>query len=319
MLKTESLPVLMLMGPTASGKTQLAMDLYDSFPIEIISVDSALIYQGMDIGTAKPTSAEQAAYPHHLIDILSPSETYSAAEFVTDARKLIKDTHHKGKIPLLVGGTMLYFKALLEGLSPLPKADEHLRAQILEKALEQGWPALHGFLKQVDPKTAQRLHENDGQRISRALEVYYLTDKPLSLLQEEKGPCWDYPTLQFALLPEDRGWLHERIARRFELMLEQGFIAEVESLMRRGDLSIDMPSMRSVGYRQAWEYLEGKCDKETFIFKGIAATRQLAKRQITWLRSWQGARLIDCQRSQSLSQRVILDLRSQIEKYPIFM
>lgn len=280
-------PVIFLMGPTASGKTALAMQIQDRFPVELVSVDSALIYRGMDIGTAKPTVKEQERYPHHLIDIREPTENYSAADFQRDAYQVISEIHARQKIPLLVGGTMLYFKALLEGLSPLPQADQATRNNIEEEAKEKGWEGLHQQLQDFDPQSAARLHPNDSQRISRAIEVYRLTGRTLTELQSETGESFDYPLLQIAVMPEDRAWLHERIALRFNQMLEQGFIQEMEGLIARGDLYSNLPSMRCVGYRQAWEYLHNQYDHDEFIFRGVSATRQLAKRQITWLRSWQ--------------------------------
>lgn len=277
---------IFLMGPTASGKTALAIQLRQQLPVEIISVDSALIYRGMDIGTAKPTAEERLLAPHRLIDIKDPSESYSAADFRQDALEEMRQIVAAGKIPLLVGGTMLYYKALLEGLSPLPAADPALRAQIEQKAQEVGWHQLHQELAQVDPIAAQRIHSNDPQRINRALEVYYLTGKSLTELTAQKGEPLPYTLLQFAITPQDRQLLHERIAQRFHAMLAQGFEQEVKKLYNRGDLHTDLPSIRCVGYRQMWEYLAGQCSYDEMVYKGICATRQLAKRQITWLRGW---------------------------------
>ncbi|WP_439241051.1 tRNA (adenosine(37)-N6)-dimethylallyltransferase MiaA [Lonepinella sp. BR2474] len=284
-MSTQPLAIF-LMGPTASGKTDLAIKLYQSLPVEIISVDSALIYQGMDIGTAKPSAEELAQAPHRLIDILDPAESYSAMNFRADALREMAEITAKGKIPLLVGGTMLYYKALLEGLSPLPNADEILRAEIETKAEKIGWVALHQELALVDPVSAQRINPNDSQRINRALEVFYLTGKSLTELTAQKGEALPYQLLQFAIAPEDRTVLHQRIALRFQNMIAQGFQAEVEKLYARPDLHINLPAMRCVGYRQMWEHLQGDYDLEEAIYRGICATRQLAKRQITWLRGW---------------------------------
>ncbi|HDR1187998.1 TPA: tRNA (adenosine(37)-N6)-dimethylallyltransferase MiaA [Pasteurella multocida] len=278
--------VIFLMGPTASGKTDLAIQLRQTLPVEVISVDSALIYRGMDIGTAKPSAEELALAPHRLIDICDPAESYSAANFRQDALREMADIIAAGKIPLLVGGTMLYYKALLEGLSPLPSADEKVRSEIEEKAQQQGWAALHQELAKIDPLSAQRINPNDSQRINRALEVFYLTGKSLSELSQQKGDSLPYQILQFAIAPKDRSILHDRIALRFQKMIEQGFQQEVEKLYQREDLHLDLPSMRCVGYRQMWEYLRGDYDHDEMIFRGICATRQLAKRQITWLRGW---------------------------------
>lgn len=275
------------MGPTASGKTQLAIDLATEHNCEIISVDSALIYRGMDIGTAKPTAAELAQAPHHLVDILDPLESYSAADFRSDAIQAIETILAKGKTPVLVGGTMMYFKALLEGLSPLPAADEKIRQQILIEAETQGWESLHQELQRIDPVSAERIHPNDPQRLSRALEVYRITGKSLTELTQIKTAPLPYQFEQFAIAPTERKVLHEKIALRFQLMLEQGFVEEVQQLKNRGDLHLDLPSMRCVGYRQCWQYLDGEDDYQTMIDKAVAATRQLAKRQLTWLRSWE--------------------------------
>ncbi|MDO4627141.1 MAG: tRNA (adenosine(37)-N6)-dimethylallyltransferase MiaA [Pasteurellaceae bacterium] len=277
---------LFLMGPTASGKTDLAIRLHQSLPVEVISVDSALIYKGMDIGTAKPDAKELAQTPHRLIDIIDPAQSYSAANFRQDALQEMHDIRAKGKIPLLVGGTMLYYKALLEGLSPLPQADEQLRQQIEQRALQQGWHTLHQELAKIDPISAQRINPNDSQRINRALEVFYLSGKSLTELNQQQGEPLDYDILQFAIAPQDRSILHQRIEMRFHKMLEQGFQQEVETLFARPDLHIDLPSIRCVGYRQMWEFLRGDYDYNEMIFRGICATRQLAKRQITWLRGW---------------------------------
>ncbi|MFT7773691.1 tRNA (adenosine(37)-N6)-dimethylallyltransferase MiaA [Roseateles sp.] len=281
-----------LAGPTGCGKTAAALAIAEVLPVEIISVDSALVYRGMDIGTAKPSAAEQAAVPHHLIDILDPLDSYSAAEFVRDAKRLATQITARGRLPLLVGGTMLYFKALFDGLSTLPQADAQLRAAIDAEAAERGWPALHAELAGLDPQTAQRLAPNDSQRIQRALEVIRLTGMPLSALHaatRDEGVDWPL----FSLEPTDRTWLHQRLARRFDLMLGQGLLDEVKALRARGDLSLALPSMRCVGYRQAWEALDAN-DFSELRERGIAATRQLAKRQITWLRSMPRRRVIAC-------------------------
>lgn len=277
---------IFLMGPTASGKTDLAIQLRQQLPVEVISVDSALIYKGMDIGTAKPSKQELALAPHRLIDILDPAESYSAMNFRDDALREMADITAQGKIPLLVGGTMLYYKALLEGLSPLPSADEAIRAEIEQKAAQQGWAILHNELAKIDPISAQRINPNDSQRINRALEVFYITGKSLTELTEQKGETLPYHILQFAIAPEDRQILHHRIEQRFHKMIELGFQEEVEKLYARGDLNINLPSIRCVGYRQMWEYLQGDYDHDEMLFRGICATRQLAKRQITWLRGW---------------------------------
>lgn len=277
---------IFLMGPTASGKTDLAIQLRQQLPVEVISVDSALIYRGMDIGTAKPSKAELALAPHRLIDICDPAESYSAANFRTDALREMQEISAQGKIPLLVGGTMLYYKALLEGLSPLPSADEKVRSEIEAKAALIGWSGLHQELSKIDPISAQRINPNDSQRINRALEVFYLTGKTLTELTTQKGEALPYNILQFAIAPEQREVLHLRIEQRFHKMIELGFQQEVEKLYRRPDLNENLPSIRCVGYRQMWEYLRGDYDHDEMVFRGICATRQLAKRQITWLRGW---------------------------------
>lgn len=278
--------IISLMGPTASGKTAFAMALYDRYPIDIISVDSALIYRGMNIGTAKPTQSELQKYPHKLIDICDPSESYSAANFRSDAISSIENTLNNGRIPLLVGGTMLYFKALIEGLSPLPAANSEIRQQIEEKANKYGWQSIHEELKKVDPVSASRIHPNDPQRLNRALEVYLISGKSLTELTQHSGELLPYNIMQFAIMPPDRAELHQRIEQRFLQMLELGFEDEVKRLMERGDLHPNLPSIRCVGYRQMWEYLSGEISYDEMVFKGICATRQLAKRQITWLRGW---------------------------------
>jgi len=291
---TKQLPLaLFLMGPTASGKTELAIRLRQKYPIEIISVDSALIYKGMDIGTAKPDAREQELAPHRLIDILDPSESYSAADFRRDALKEMNDIVAEGKIPLLVGGTMLYYKALLEGLSPLPAAEPEIRQQIEKEAIELGWDALHDQLKAIDPVSAERIHPNDPQRLSRALEVYRISGKTLTELTKTKGEPLPFRVKQFAIAPKERAELHRRIELRFEKMVENGFEDEMKALYARKDLHPDLPSIRCVGYRQMWDYLDGNCTLDEAIFRGVCATRQLAKRQITWLRSWDDLTWLD--------------------------
>ncbi len=304
-------------GPTASGKTAAALAIAQRVPLEIISVDSALVYRGMDIGTAKPSAAELAAVPHHLIDIRDPLHAYSAAEFVIDARRLIEDINARGKLPLLVGGTMLYFKALFEGLDDMPRADPEVRAAIASEALEKGWPALHAELAVVDPMTATRLAPNDSQRISRALEVFKITGQALSFFHQRSAskPLADASidtgadigaSCLISLEPTERSWLHERIALRFDAMLSSGFMDEVKALRARGDLTPDLPSMRCVGYRQAWEALDGTSPMNELRDKGVFATRQLAKRQITWLRSMPQRRVVACDDPTALQQ--VLDL-----------
>lgn len=286
-------PVFCLMGPTASGKTALACELVNHFPFEIISVDSALIYRGMTIGTAKPSADELKQAPHHLIDILDPPDSYSAAQFCQDARNAIEDIYQRGRWPLLVGGTMMYFNALQKGLSTLPEADEQLRQRLVLEAETKGWDQMHQQLISIDRLAAERIHPHDTQRIQRALEVFYLTGKPLtSFLTAEKQQS-DYQFINLILFPERRAWLHERIATRFHWMLEAGFIHEVQDLIEKWQLPKSCPSMRTVGYRQAIDYLEGICDYPAMIEKGIAATRQLAKRQLTWLRHWNDASYFD--------------------------
>jgi tRNA dimethylallyltransferase len=287
-------PAIFLMGPTASGKTALAVSLVERFPLEIISVDSALVYRDMNIGTAKPDAETLARAPHHLLDIRDPTEAYSAAAFCEDARRLMADITARGRVPLLVGGTMLYFKALLQGLDDLPPADAALRQKLDQEAASRGWPALHAELAQVDPVTAARLAPNDSQRIGRALEIFHLTGSPMSALLAKAQSTLPYRVLQLALIPSDRAVLHQRIATRFDQMLAGGLIEEVESLRRHYALEADMPAMRAVGYRQAWAYLDGAITLSELREQGIAATRQLAKRQLTWLRSWSNAIELDC-------------------------
>lgn len=289
-----NLPVVFLMGPTASGKTDLAMKLYDSMPCEIVSVDSAMIYRGMDIGTAKPDAETLASYPHRLIDICDPAQAYSAAEFREDALKQIAEIHNAGKVPILTGGTMLYFHALKNGLAQLPEADPVVRERLLKEAEANGWEAIHDRLATVDPESAARLNPNDSQRLQRALEIYEITGRTMTELwaeQEKQKPA--FPIISLAVMPEDRAELHDRIQRRFDIMLDQGFEEEVRLLWERGDLDMQMPSVRCVGYRQMWEYFSGTWDYDTMKFKGVVATRQLAKRQVTWLRSWENLTWMD--------------------------
>ena len=277
---------IFLMGPTASGKSALAMELVQRLPCDIISVDSALVYRGMDIGTAKPTATELALAPHRLIDLLDPAQAYSAADFCRDALREMAAITAAGRIPLLVGGTMLYYKALLDGLSPLPEADPQIRAQIEAEAQALGWAVLHQQLLQIDPVAGARIHPNDPQRLSRALEVYRITGKSMTELTQQSGCELPYRTLQYAIAPTDRALLRQRIAERFAAMLAQGFEEEVRTLFERGDLSPDLPSIRCVGYRQMWDYLAGVIDYEEMRYRGTVATNQLAKRQLTWLRGW---------------------------------
>ena len=290
----QNLPqAIFLMGPTASGKTALAINLRKTLPVELISVDSALIYQGMDIGTAKPTAQELAQAPHRLLDILDPAQAYSAADFRRDALAEMAEITVSGRIPLLVGGTMLYFKALLEGLSPLPSADPEVRERIEKQAAEQGWDALHRELALVDPVAAARIHPNDPQRLSRALEVFFISGKTLTELTQTSGEALPYQVHQFAIAPAGRELLHHRIEQRFHQMLVSGFETEVRALFARGDLHTDMPSIRCVGYRQMWSYLAGEITHDEMVYRGICATRQLAKRQMTWLRGWEGVHWLD--------------------------
>ena len=285
--------MLALAGPTASGKTDAALAIAARIPCEIVSVDSALVYRGMDIGTAKPTAAERAAAPHHLIDIRDPTEAYSAAEFAADARRLVEAINARGRVALLAGGTMLYFKALFEGLDAMPPADPGLRGEIEAEASARGWPAMHAELAKVDAVTAARLSPNDSQRVQRALEVYRGTGRPLSAFQRGASGEGLRPAALLSLEPRDRGWLHQRIADRFDAMLAAGFVDEVRRLRERGDLHPGLPSMRCVGYRQAWQALDEGWPAAELRDRGIFATRQLAKRQLTWLRGMQ-RQVIDC-------------------------
>ncbi|WP_220811551.1 tRNA (adenosine(37)-N6)-dimethylallyltransferase MiaA [Pseudomonas paralcaligenes] len=305
-------PAIFLMGPTASGKTDLALALADALPCELISVDSALVYRGMDIGTAKPDKATLARYPHRLVDILDPAESYSAAEFRADALAAMAEITARGRIPLLVGGTMLYYKALLEGLADMPGADPVVRAELEAWAAAEGWEVLHRELARVDPESAARIHPNDPQRLTRALEVHRVSG--LSMTEHRQRQTAQnsgseapgtrqlpYTAVQFAIAPEQRQVLHERIACRFLMMLEQGFVEEVEALRQRGDLHVGLPSIRAVGYRQVWDYLDGRLGREEMAERGIIATRQLAKRQFTWLRGWEDLHWLDSLASDNLS------------------
>ena len=287
-------PAIFLMGPTASGKTALACELSERFPVELVSVDSALVYRGLDIGSAKPDAATLVRYPHALIDIREPGEPYSAADFRTDAAAAMQAITARGHVPLLVGGTGLYFRALQRGLSALPEADPAIRERLTEEANRLGWPAMHMRLAELDPVAASRIGANDAQRVQRALEVIELTGRPLSEQQQGgNGERFPWRVLKLALLPEDRTRLHERIAQRFDAIIAAGLLDEVRALRARGDLHADLPAIRAVGYRQAWEYLDGLVDAATFRDRGVFATRQLAKRQITWLRSELDARALD--------------------------
>jgi len=303
-------PAIFLMGPTASGKTGVAVELVQHLPVELISVDSALVYRDMDIGTAKPDAATLARAPHHLIDIIAPTEAYSAAAFRHDALRLMADITARGKIPLLVGGTMLYFKALREGLSDLPQADPAVRAALDAEIAQHGIQHLHRQLAIVDAETAARLKPADTQRIQRAMEIYRLTGSPMSeLLKQQTQHELPYRIIPIALVPSDRSALHARIAARFKTMLEQGLVEELRALREKYPLHPNLPSMRCVGYRQAWQYLEGEINETQLQETGIAATRQLAKRQLTWLRSMPDNIEIDC-----LSDSVMRDVRVALER-----
>lgn len=288
------LPVVLLMGPTGTGKTRLSLELARRFPLEIVSVDSAMVYRGLDIGTAKPTTAERAQVPHHLIDICDPAESYSAGRFVRDACAAIEAIHRQRHLPLLVGGTMLYFHSLLHGLAALPEGDPDIRAEIERQAARSGWPALHAELARVDPPAAARIHPNDPQRIQRALEVYRATGVAISSLQPARRPALaGVPTLPLVLDIADRAELHARVESRFASMLQAGFLEEVRTLRGRGDLHGDTPALRAVGYRQLWSHLAGERTLEEARRRAIAATRQLARRQLTWLRALPNAHWID--------------------------
>lgn len=313
-------PAIFLMGPTAAGKTDLALELARVLPCDLISVDSALIYRGMDIGTAKPERAILDAFPHALIDIRDPAESYSAAEFRADALAAMAESTARGRIPLLVGGTMLYYKALLEGLADMPSAAPAIRAELEARAAAEGWEALHRELAEVDPESAARIHPNDPQRLTRALEVYRVSGLSMTehrLRQAAGNPDagtagagqLPYTVAQLAIAPAQRQVLHDRIAQRFRVMLEQGFVEEVEALRRRSDLHAGLPSIRAVGYRQVWEYLDGELSRDEMVERGIIATRQLAKRQFTWLRGWENLHWLDSLACDNLS-RVLKYLES---------
>lgn len=311
-------PAVFLMGPTASGKTALAELLAQQWPFEVISVDSALVYRGMDIGTAKPDANLLARLPHRLVDIREPSQPYSVAEFRDDALAEMADITAAGRVPLLVGGTMLYFKVLLEGIADLPPTDPELRARVAEEARREGWQAMHAKLAEVDPQAAAGLHPNHSQRIQRALEVYYLTGRSMTELQgEQDAEPIPYNVAQFALWPEDRAVLHQRIEQRFHAMLEQGFVEEVRQLRMLPGVNADLPALRSVGYRQAWDYLDGSINYDQFIQQGIAATRQLAKRQLTWLRKWQNLNKLVIEQSDQASNSPIT--AGALDKFALVM
>ena len=317
-------PAIFLMGPTASGKTDLALNLCERLPCDIVSVDSAMIYRDMNVGTAKPSAEELARAPHRLIDILDPAETYSAAQFREDALTEMTRIAEEGRIPLLVGGTMLYFRTLLQGMADLPEADPQLRRELTEEAMTAGWPALHERLATLDPEAARGIHPNNHQRLLRALEVVLKSGRPISRQWRETTPghntygqgdaraALPYTVVQIALFPTDRSQLHEQISRRFAQMLDRGLVEEVKALRMRGDLHLDMPSMRCVGYRQVWEYLEGLYDRVELEARGAAATRQLAKRQLTWLRGWPDLSCIDPYEQNALTEA--LKIIEQLEK-----
>jgi tRNA dimethylallyltransferase len=316
-LNSANSPVIFLMGPTASGKTTLSVQLAQALNGEIISVDSALVYRGMDIGTAKPTLVERSGIPHHLIDILDPTEAFSTGQFRNKALALLADISQRGKIPILVGGTMLYFNALNNGLAELPGADPAIRAKLDENLKTLGKEALHQRLAGIDPESAARIHPNDPQRIQRALEVYEITGKPLTAyFSDAQKNEFPYQKIKLIVAPKDRQTLHEIIAKRFNIMLEQGFIEEVEALYRRGDLTETMPSIRAVGYRQVWAYLQGEYDKATMAEKGIIATRQLAKRQFTWLRREIDAFMLQSDQPELL-QSALAIIGETIERFSI--
>ncbi|QAZ41064.1 tRNA (adenosine(37)-N6)-dimethylallyltransferase MiaA [Methylibium sp. Pch-M] len=311
---TAGLDALCLAGPTAAGKTAAALALASVLPVEVVSVDSALVYRGMDIGTAKPSAAERAAVPHHLIDLIEPSAAYSAAQFVADAQRAMAEIRARGRLPLLVGGTMLYFKALFDGIDALPPADPAIRAALDAEARARGWPALHAELATVDPATAARLAPNDAQRVQRALEVWRATGQPLSSFHSGRfdvAPAAPHRTALVSLEPAERGWLHARIGERFAAMLQDGLVDEVRRLRARGDLHADLPSMRCVGYRQAWAALDAgdPPDLKALQEQGSAATRQLAKRQLTWLRGMPWRHTVACDAPDASAQVVALARR----------
>jgi len=303
--------IIFIMGPTAAGKTDLAVECVEQFGCELISVDSALVYREMNIGTAKPDAQTLARAPHKLIDIIDPLESYSAANFRQDARAEIESTLSRGKTPVLVGGTMLYYKSLQEGLSELPSADESIRAQLEDEAMHHGWQAMHDRLAKIDPVSAERIHPNDPQRIQRALEVFEISGRTLTdFWHQQAAQKLPYNNLKIAFFPEDRELLRKRIALRFEQMLELGFIEEVEALRARGDLHLDLPSMRCVGYRQAWEYLDGAGNFDEMKEKSIVATRQLAKRQLTWLRKESNCNFYDI--DQAIYRKIVKNLKNSL-------
>jgi tRNA dimethylallyltransferase len=306
-------PAILLMGPTASGKTAVAVQLANTLPCEIISVDSALVYRGMNIGTAKPDAETLARAPHHLINVIDPHESYSAARFRDDALALMREITERGNIPLLVGGTMLYFKALVEGLNDLPEADSTIRLIIETMADDEGWPAVHEKLRKVDPETAARLEPNDAQRIQRALEIYYIAGKSMTdLLKKPKYVYFPYTPIRIALLPADRAVLHQRIERRFDAMLEAGLVEELRALRDEYALEPDMPAMRCVGYRQAWDFINDRIGHGELREQGVAATRQLAKRQLTWLRAMDNITEFDCL-SENVGDLVLEYIRQELE------
>ncbi|MFT5529455.1 MAG: tRNA dimethylallyltransferase [Alteromonadaceae bacterium] len=306
-------PVICLMGPTASGKTALAMAICDVLPCDIISVDSALIYRDMDIGTAKPTVEELAQYPHRLINIRDASESYSAADFCHDALVEIEEIRANNRIPLLVGGTMMYFKSLIEGISPLPQANKAIRDAIEQEAAEKGWQHMHQLLQLSDSEAALRIHPNDPQRLTRALEVLRITGNSLTQLTQIKGDKLDGDVLQFAITPKDRKTLHQRIELRYQTMIEQSFEQEVKSLKERGDLHENLPSIRCVGYRQMWQHLNGEIDHDEMVFRGVCATRQLAKRQLTWLRGWHKLNWLEMENETNLQQ--VLSMVRKVDSF----
>ena len=290
----DGLPVVFLMGPTASGKTEAACRLVDQFDCEIVSVDSALVYRGLDIGTAKPTPSLLRNYPHHLLNLRDPAATYSAAQFRTDAVAVIKQIHGRGRVPLLVGGTGLYFRVLEQGIAALPQGDDDVRKHLEDELASEGLATMHARLVAVDPERAQEIHPHDQQRTLRALEIFDISGQPMSvLLKQTPLPRAPFATIKLVLAPQDRGWLHARIAQRFRAMLAAGFINEVGALRDRGDLSLDRPALRAVGYRAIWHYLDGKYHFEEMVERGIIATRQLAKRQFTWLRASEDSLWLD--------------------------
>ncbi len=306
-------PAIFLMGPTAAGKTDLAVTLHEQLPCDIISVDSALVFKGMDIGTAKPDADLLARAPHRLIDIRDPAQSYSAAEFREDALREMAEITARGRIPLLVGGTMLYYKALRDGLADLPAADETVRREIEDQAEREGWAAIHARLQTVDPDSAARIHPADPQRLQRALEIYLVSGRTMTeLVAEQKASSLPCKVLNLAVAPQERSTLHERIARRFHMMMDAGFMDEVEQLYTRGDLHPGLPSIRCVGYRQAWSYLDGELSREEMIERGIIATRQLAKRQFTWLRSWADLQWRDSL-ADDLLDSTLIDVRRWLE------